>query len=182
MDLASLALAQPLSPGVSRTWAARADRKNVPLSTLHHRSQGRRSKREAAQGRQYLALEEGIAVVTFLLIKSELRHPVRIKFLPSIALSVARQRSSVKKLNKPPGQKWARCFLKRHPEIKARTVKPVDWNRHEKYTYGKMTHWFEVIEKVLQDPAVELESRSRDIYSQTLVSSHHCIRLSYGHR
>jgi hypothetical protein len=91
-------------------------------------------------------------------MRSELGHPVRIKFLPSIAFSVARQRPSPKKPNKLPGQKWARCFAKRHPEIKARTVKPVNWKRHEKYTYGKMAHWFEVIEKVLQDPAVVPEN------------------------
>ena len=126
MDPASLVLAQSLSPGVSRTWAARADRKNVPLSTLHHRSLGRPSKQEVAQGRQYLTPDEEKAVVKLLLMKSELGHPVRIKFLPSIAFSVARQRSSVKKPNKPPGQKWSRCFAKRHPEIKARAVKPVD--------------------------------------------------------
>ena len=82
-------------------------------------------------------------------MKSELGHPVRIKFLPFIAFSVARERSSVDKANKSPGQKWARCFAKRHPEIKARTVKPIDWNRHEKYMYEKMIHWFKVIEEVL---------------------------------
>ena len=114
-------------------------------------------KQEATQGRQYLTFEEETAVVKFLLMKSELGHSVRIKFLPSIAFSVARQRSSLKKPNKRPGQKWARCFTKRHPNIRARTVKPVDWKRREQYTYGKMAQWFEVIAKVLQDPAVELK-------------------------
>ena len=65
MDPASLALAQPLSPGVSMTWTARADRKNVPFSTLHHRSLGRPSKQEAAQSRQYLTPDEEKAFVKF---------------------------------------------------------------------------------------------------------------------
>jgi hypothetical protein len=180
MDPANLALAQPLSPGLPRTRAARADRKSVPLSTLHHRSQGRRSKREAAQGRQYLTPDEETAVAKFLLMKSELGHPVRIKFLPSIAFSVARQRSSVKKPNKPPGQKWARCFAKRHPEIKARTVKPVDWNRHEKNTYGKMVHWFEVIEKVLQDPAVVPENVYNMDETGVMLSMLSCVKVLVG--
>lgn len=28
------------------------------------------------------------------------------------------------------------------------------WERHEKNIYDKITHWFEVVGKVLQDPAV----------------------------
>ena len=113
-------------------------------------------------------------------MKSELGHPVRIKFLPSIAFSVARQRSSVKKPNKPPGQKWARCFAKRHSEIKARTVKPVDWNRHEKYTYGKMVHWFEVIEKVLQDPAVVPENVYNMDETGVMLSMLSCVKVLVG--
>ena len=158
MDPASLALAQPLSPGVSRTWAARADRKNVPLSTLHHRFQGRPSKQEAAQRRQYLTPDEEKAVVKFLLMKSALGHPVQIKFLPSIAFSVARQRSCLDKPSKPPGKDWAQAFQKRNPLLKARTVKPIDWNRHDKYIYEKISHWFRVIKEVLEDPAVVPEN------------------------
>ncbi|PSN58573.1 hypothetical protein BS50DRAFT_448315, partial [Corynespora cassiicola Philippines] len=95
---------------------------------------------EAAQRRQYLTPDEEKAVVKFLLMKSHLGHPVRIKLLPSIAFSIARQRCSVNRPSKPPGQKWARAFAKRHPEIKSRTAKPIEWNRHEKYTYEKMVH------------------------------------------
>jgi hypothetical protein len=113
-------------------------------------------------------------------MKSELGHPVRIKFLPSIAFSVARQRSSVKKPNNPPGQKWARCFAKRHSEIKARTVKPVDWNRHEKYTYGKMVHWFEAIEKVLQDPAVVPENFYNMDETGVMLSMLSCVKVLVG--
>lgn len=44
MDRASQALAQRLPSEVSRTYAVLADRGKVPLSTLHHRARGRRSK------------------------------------------------------------------------------------------------------------------------------------------
>jgi hypothetical protein len=42
----------------------------------------------------------------------------------------------------------------RHPILNARRVRALDWKRHEKNTYEKMTHWFEVIGRVLQDPAI----------------------------
>jgi hypothetical protein len=93
--------------------------------------------------------------VKFLLMKSALGHPVQIKFLPSIAFSIARQRSSTNKPSKPPGKNWAQAFQKRNPMLKARTVKPIDWNRHDKYIYEKVAHWFEVIKEVLEDPSIE---------------------------
>jgi hypothetical protein len=34
----------------------------------------------------------------------------------------------------------------------------MDWNCHEKNTYPKITHWFEVIRRVLQDPAILKEN------------------------
>ena len=45
----------------------------------------------------------------------------------------------------------------RHPELKSRRVRAVDWNRHEDNIYYKATHWSEVIGKILQDLAFLLE-------------------------
>ena len=154
MDRASQVLAQGLSPEVCRTYAALAERGNVPLSTLHHRAHGRTPKEIKAQRQQYLTPEEEKAVVKFLLLMSNLGQPVRMKFIPSLALSVARQRSTTNKPIKPPGKNWARAFEKRHPELKARRVRAIDWKRHGNNTHNKITDWFEVIGKVLQDPAI----------------------------
>jgi hypothetical protein len=33
-------------------------------------------------------------------------------------------------------------------------VRAIDWKRHENNIYDKITHWFKVIGKVLQDPAI----------------------------
>jgi hypothetical protein len=82
---------------------------------------------------------------------SDLGQPVRIKYIPSLAFSIARQRSIV---TKPPNKNWPRAFEKRNPELKARRVRSIDWKRHEKNTYVKITHWFEVIGRVIQDPAI----------------------------
>jgi hypothetical protein len=85
---------------------------------------------------------------------SDLGQPVRIKFLPSLAFSLARRRSTTNKPIKPQGKNWSRAFEKRHPELKARRVRSIDWKRHEKNTYVKITHWFEVIGRVVNDPAI----------------------------
>ena len=89
---------------------------------------------------------------------SDLGNPVRIKFLSSLAFSIALQRSTTDKAIKPPGKNWAKAFQDRHPEVRARTVKALDWNRHEKNIYNKVTQWFDVIERVLRDPAILAEN------------------------
>jgi len=153
MNRASQVLAQGLPPGVRRTYAALAERGDVPLSSLHHRDKGRRSKEEKAQSQQYLNPEEEKALVKFLLLMYNLGQPVRIKFIPSLAFSVARQRSTNKPI-KSPGKNWARAFEKRHLELKARRVRAIDWKRHGNNIHDKITEWFEVIGKVLQDRAI----------------------------
>jgi hypothetical protein len=83
---------------------------------------------------------------------SDLAQPVRIKYIPSLAFSIASQRSTTDKPPKPPGKNWTRAFAKRHPEVKARTSMALDWDRYN--IYDKVVHWFKVIGRVLQDPTV----------------------------
>ena len=90
MDRASQVLAQGLPPDVLRTWAALSEWGDVPLTTLYYRAHGRPSKKEKAQRQQYLTIEEEKALVSFLLLMSDLGQPVRIKYIPSLAFSVAR--------------------------------------------------------------------------------------------
>ena len=150
MDRASQVLAQGLPVDVPRTYATLAERGDVPLSTLYHRDHGRRSKEEQAQSQQYLTREEEKAIVKFLLLMSNLGQPVRIKFIPSLAFSVARQRSTSNQPIKPPGKNWPRAFEKRHPELKARRVRSIDWKRHGNTIHDKIREWFEMIGRVLQ--------------------------------
>jgi len=58
MDRASQALAQDFPVDLKKTYAAIADRTEVPLTTLYHRDHGRRSREEHAQSQQYLTPEE----------------------------------------------------------------------------------------------------------------------------
>ena len=154
MDRASQVLAQGLPPDVPGTWAALSKRGDVPLHTLYYRAHGRPSIEEKAQRQQYLTSEEEKALVAFLLLMSDLGQPVRIKYIPSLAFSLARRRSTTDKPIKPPGKNWARSFEIRQPQLKARRVRPIDWKRHEKNTYVKITYWFEVIGRVVHDPAI----------------------------
>jgi hypothetical protein len=152
-----LAEAFPAS-GEPQTYDTRSKRKGVPLSTLYHREHGRPSRKKKAEGQQYLTVPEEKALETFLKLMSDFGYPVRIKFLPSFAHSIARQRSSTNTSIKPPSKNWAQAFQKRHPGLKSRRVRALDWKRHEKNIYDKILHWFEVIEQVLKDPAILLEN------------------------
>lgn len=100
----------------------------VPLSTLHHRARGRRSKEQKAQNQQYLNPSEERALLEFVLRISDLGNPIRIKFLPSLAFSIARQRSLTDRAIKPPGKNWAHAFEKRHPALESRRVRAIDWD------------------------------------------------------
>ena len=40
-------------------------------------------------------------------------------------------------------------------------VRALDWNRHDKNIYPKITHWFKVIGEVLRDP----EILARNVYN-----------------
>ena len=154
MDRASQVLAQGVPPGVPKSYRALADYGNVPCSTLHHRARGRPSMEAKAQGQQYLKPYKEDVVVKYLLQMSNLGQPIRLKFIPSIAFSVTRQRPAADRPVNPPSRNWTKALENRHLVLKARRVKALDWNRHEKNIYKKITHWFEVIGKVLQDLAI----------------------------
>jgi hypothetical protein len=153
-DPASKALAEPSLPGEPQTYDARSKRSGIPLTTLYYRNHGRRSKEEKAQSQQYLTPLEEKALERYLKLMADLGDPVRIKFLPSLAFSIARRRSITNKVIKAPSKNWAQAFQKRHPALRSRRVRPMAWERHENNIYDKITHWFEVIREVLQDPAI----------------------------
>ncbi|KAF1820765.1 uncharacterized protein K489DRAFT_304002, partial [Dissoconium aciculare CBS 342.82] len=140
MDPASLVLAQQRPVGVPNSYRALADHAGVPCSTLHHRARGRQSLRAKAERQQYLTPPEEQAVVEFLLHMSKLGQPVRMKHVPSIAFSATRQRCANNGPSKPPGKNWAKALENRHPELRAKRVGALDWNRHEKNIYGKIVH------------------------------------------
>lgn len=157
-DRASQALAQRLPASVPRSFRAIADHTDVPRSTLHARARGRRSIEAKAQSQQYLTPFEEEAMVDFVLQMSDLGTPVRMKYIPSIAFSVTRGRPEPDRPLKPPGKNWAKSLEKRHPELKARKVKALNWDRHEKNIFPKIEHWFQEIGKVLKGSDIMQEN------------------------
>jgi hypothetical protein len=95
---------------------------------------------------------------------SERGYPLPVKFLRSLALVIARQRSSAFQTPsvddgvRQPGKNWPQHFCKRHPELTARRVKALDWARHDHNIYDKVVQWFTVIGQELQDPAIVPEN------------------------
>jgi hypothetical protein len=149
LDRASQALTHTLPTSVPRSFRAIADHVNVPRSTLHARACGRQSMAAKAESQQYLTPAEEKAMVDFVLQMSDLGTPVRIKYIPSIAFTVTRGRPESDWPLKPPGKNWAKSLEKRHSRLKAKKVKALNWDRHEKNIFLKIEHWFEVIGKVL---------------------------------
>jgi len=129
MDKASRVLVEDACSGVNTSFRDRSRRSDVPRTTLQHRAHGRRSLAEKAQNQQYLTPYEEKALVKFLLHQDALGRPVRIKYVSSIAFSLARRRTTSQP-EKPPGKNWPRCFYRRHSELKASTAKALDWNRY----------------------------------------------------
>lgn len=131
MDAATAALLESHDSTKSKSYAVMAASNNVPQSTLWHRAHGRRLRRREAEGQQYLTPSEEKALLSHLLRMSNNGFPIPVKFLRSLALIIARQRSSsfrVPSANKtihPPGKNWARGFYKRHPKLKSRRVKQI---------------------------------------------------------
>jgi hypothetical protein len=89
---------------------------------------------------------------------AELGTPVRIKYIPSIAFSFTRHTPLPDKPLKPPGKNWVKALERRRPKLVARRVKAMGWNRHDKNTYEKIEHWFEVIGRGLEDPTITGEN------------------------
>ena len=158
MDKASQALANDDPSDAPISFRVRAGRSNVPRTTLQHRARGRPSKQTKAQKQRYLTPDEEKAVLEFILQMSALGRPIRIKYIPSIAFSATRHRSVSTRPTRPSGKNWARALEKRHPELRARRVKAIDWDRHDKNIYEKTCQWFEMIKTVLQRPDVLSEN------------------------
>ena len=72
---------------------------------------------EKAQSQQYLKPYEEEVIIKYLLQMSDLGYPIRIKYIPSIAFSVTRQRSAADRPPNPPGKNWAKALELRYPEL-----------------------------------------------------------------
>lgn len=159
MDRASQVLAQGAPHGVPNSYRALADyHGDIGHTTLYYRANRRQSLEAKALRQHYLNPYETRAVIQFLLQMSNVGQPVRIKYIPSIAFLATRHRPIQDRPSKPPGRNWAKALEKRNPELKARRVKALDWNRHERNIYEKIVDWFMKIGPVVEDPIIRDEN------------------------
>ncbi|KAJ5471897.1 hypothetical protein N7539_008466 [Penicillium diatomitis] len=82
------------------------------------------------------------------------------KFLRSLALVIVQQRSSAFRIIdpsfevRPPGKNWPQGFYLRHPQLKGRRLRAIDWKRDDRQIEEKVRHWFAIIGRELADPAI----------------------------
>lgn len=144
----------------SVTYVALSELTNIPVSTLQRRVRRRPLRQDKAAKQQYLTIYEKKALVEYILRISDNGYPLPVKFLCSLALIIACQRHSAFQISladddiRPPGKNWPQGFYARHPELKARRVKALDWTRHDHNIYNKVIQWYSVIRRELQNPVI----------------------------
>lgn len=105
----------------------------------------------------YLRAAEEKALVNYVIQQDALGLSVRVKYLPSIAFSLACKRCPADRPEKPPGKNWPQHFCKRHADtLKASKSRALDWNRYD--IYDKAAQWFDVIGEVLRSPDIDREN------------------------
>jgi hypothetical protein len=135
---------------------------HAPASTIWHRHHGRLSTKDAAASQQYLTPSKEKALVDYVLRAADRGYPVPVKLLRHLAWTTARQQSSTFPIPadddavRHPGKNWAQSFYKRHPELKPRRLRPLDWARHD--IYEKVAQWFTIIGRELHDPTILAEN------------------------
>jgi DDE superfamily endonuclease len=91
-------------------------------------------------------------------------YPLPVKFLRSLALVIAHQRSSPSQIPavesdiRPPGKNLPQSFYQRHPELKSKRVEGLDWARHDHHIYDKVRQWFAIIGPELSSPDIVPEN------------------------
>ena len=155
---------------------------DLPPSTQWHRAHGRPSIRDKAIKQQLLTPAEERALVRYALRHARNGYPSPAKSLAALAAVLLQRRNVVLEQGGVlrPGINWARSFLKRHPEHKARRVKAVDWKRHDHNIYDKTKEWFDIIGAELQLPAILQENVYNMDETGVLLSSPKSLRVLVG--
>jgi tetratricopeptide (TPR) repeat protein len=172
MDAVGAVLATSRQSSKHETCAAPSESSHVPASTLWHRKHGRPSKRDAAAQKQYLTPSEEKALTDSILCWAERGYPVPVKLVRYFAWVIAHKRSSTFQILsnddtiQAPGKNWPQGFYKRHPQLRPRKLRPIDWVRHD--IYEKVVDWFPMIGKELHDPAKSANDRDLEELARIL--------------
>jgi hypothetical protein len=131
--------------------------RKLPRTTAWYHKKGRATLKTKAERQQYLIPPEEKALVSHILRMAALGTPIRVKYIPALAFSLARRRCTTK-ATKPPNKNWPQAFRRRHPQLRSRKTSAMDWKRHDNNIADKIPQWFEVIEPELRRPEIKPEN------------------------
>lgn len=133
--------------------------KAVPASTRWHRKNGRSTRRDKAAKEQYLSPQEEKGLANYVLRMCQNGYPLPVKALRSLAPIIRQKRCETPaKAVKPPGKNWPQGFYNRNPQLKARRLRAIPWDRHDHTIYSKVTEWFSIMGNQLADTAIRAEN------------------------
>ncbi|KAJ6016395.1 hypothetical protein N7540_010986 [Penicillium herquei] len=165
---------------VRTSYAIQSRSTGIPASTLWRRANNRPSVADKAANQQYLTPQEEQALVEYVLRLADNGYPLPVKFLRSLALITVRQRSSNFQITdpslkvRPPGKNWPQGFYRRHPQLKARRLRAIDWKRDGRHIEDKVRHCVLNSLKVLVSKD-DLRKHRGTTVKRTLVTAIECI-------
>lgn len=122
------------------------------------------SRRQKAIHQQYLTPQEEKALVDYVLRCADNGYPLPVKALRALAFVIRRRRRlqphepANNDSLRPPSKNYPSWLYKRHPELRARRLKAIDWVRADENIHEKIVHWFSVIGNELSNPEVVPEN------------------------
>ncbi|KAK5310586.1 hypothetical protein LTR93_011991 [Exophiala xenobiotica] len=111
--------------------------------------QQRSAKEKKAINQQYLTPQKEKALVAYLLRWAGDSRPWPVKAISTLANDDTLE---------PPGKHWPQYLYARHPELKARRLKAIDWARANESIYEKVAQWFDMIGKELSNDGILREN------------------------
>ncbi|GAB7336676.1 hypothetical protein MBLNU13_g10351t1 [Cladosporium sp. NU13] len=120
--------------------------RSLHYTTQWHRDEGRGTRRDEAIKQQLLTPREEQVIADFVLRANRNDFPAKVKDLHHYATVLLRPRAPRCKRGKSseiPSQvhakDWPQAFYKRHPELKVARLRRLDWGKHEKNTFTRIT-------------------------------------------
>ena len=168
------------------SYATRSRSTGIPASTLWRRANNKPSRADKAASQQYLTPQEEQALVGYVLRLADNGYPLPVKFLRSLAVVIVRQRSSIFQARdpslkvRPPGKNWPQGFYRRHPQLRARRLRAIDWKRDDRQIEDKVRHWFAIIGRELADPTILPENVYNMDETGVLLSVLNAIKVLVG--
>ena len=114
---------------------------NIPATTIRHRRDGRTARRDTRPNSTKLTESEEEAIVQYVIELVTRSFPPRLRGVEEMANHLLRVRDAL-----PVGQKWARNFVKRRPELRTRWSRRYDYQRAKCEDPKLISKWFALIQ------------------------------------